>query len=85
VVSDRSSAMESGRGGNDVERYIKRKKIDTGGHFTANNSPPPATHTSNEPNAANSVGCGWFWTTRLCGRAAAGEVDVFNIIFCTQK
>jgi hypothetical protein len=31
------------------------------------------------------VGCGWFWTTRLCGWAAAGEVDVFNIIFCTQK
>jgi hypothetical protein len=77
--------MGSGRGGNDVERNIKHKKIDTDGHFTANNSPPPATNTSNETNAANLVGCGWFWTTRLCGWAAAGEVDVLNIIFGTQK
>jgi hypothetical protein len=31
------------------------------------------------------VGRRWYWTTRLCGREAGGEVDVFNIIFCTQK
>jgi hypothetical protein len=31
------------------------------------------------------MGCGWFLTTRLCGKAATGEVDVFNIIICTQK
>jgi hypothetical protein len=31
------------------------------------------------------VGYGWFWITHLCGWAAAGEVDVFNVIFGTQK
>jgi hypothetical protein len=60
--------------------------MDQDGHLLQMHLPPPATHTSNERNAANSVGLGWFWTTCLCGWAAAGEVDVFiNNIFCTQK
>jgi hypothetical protein len=54
-------------------------------HLLTMHLPPVVTNTLNEPNVENSVGCGRFWATRLCGRAAAGEVDVFNIIFCTHK
>ena len=71
--------------GADVEIHIQHQKIDQDEHLLNTNLPPPAAHTSNEPNAANSVGYGWFWTHRLCGWAAAGEVAVFNIIIRTQK
>jgi hypothetical protein len=70
--------------GCDVDKH-KNPKLDQDGHLLTMHLPPPAAHTSNEPNAAKSVDCGWFWTTHLCGWAAAGEVDVINIIFCTQK
>ena len=73
-----------GQGGGDGETHIQHQKIDQDEHLLNKNLPPPAAHTSNEPNAANSVGYEWFWTRRLCGWAAAGEVDVINIIFCTQ-
>jgi hypothetical protein len=36
-------------------------------------------------NAANSVGWGWYRTTRLCERVPEGEWDTINNIFCTQK
>jgi hypothetical protein len=69
--------------GCDVDKH-KTPKLDQDGHLLSMHLPPPAAHTSNEPNAANSVGYEWFWTRCLCGWAAAGEVDVINIIFCTQ-
>jgi hypothetical protein len=59
-----------------VESGSRRHKI---------NLPPPATHTSNEPNAANSVSYGWFWTTHLCGWTAAGEVDVLILFFAHKN
>jgi hypothetical protein len=77
-------AREKGQGGGDGEIHTQHQKIDQDGHLLKTNLPPPAAHTSNEPNVANLVGCGWFWTTRLCGWAVAGEIVVFNIIF-SQK
>jgi hypothetical protein len=74
-------AREKGQGGGDGEIHTQHQKIDQDGHLLKTNLPPPAAHTSNEPNVANLVGCGWFWTTRLCGWAVAGEIVVFNIIF----
>jgi hypothetical protein len=71
--------------GADVKIHIQHQKMDQDVHLLNTNLPPPAAHTSNEPNAANSVGCGWYKTTRLCGRAAAGEVDLFNIIFAHKN
>jgi hypothetical protein len=55
-------------------------------HYQQLTFPRHRTHISNKPNAENLVGGGWYyWTIHKCGRVAAGEVDVFNIIFCTQN
>jgi hypothetical protein len=73
VVLDILSAYESERGGGDVEIHIQTLKIDREGHLLTANLPPLAAHTSNEPDAANSVGWGWYWTPRLCEIVTKGE------------
>jgi hypothetical protein len=85
VGLDILSANESEQGGDDVEIHIQTLKIDGEGHLLTANLPPPASHTSNEPDAANSVGWGWYWTPCLCEIVAEGEWDTINNIFCTQK
>jgi hypothetical protein len=52
--------------GADVEIHIQHQKIDQDEHLLNANLPSPAAHTSNEPNAANSVGCGWYIRPLAC-------------------
>jgi hypothetical protein len=88
MVWDHLPAMKKGQGGRDVEIRIQHQYGPRWAFsicLQVMHLPPPAAHTSNEPNAANSVGCGWFWTTCLREWVATGEVDVFNIIFLHTK
>jgi hypothetical protein len=48
-------------------------KIDGEGHLLTANLPPLATHILIEPDGANLVGWGWYWTPRLCEIVTEGE------------